>query len=90
VPVMAENNGEKGNQTQAAREEIGRVVTDAVVRGLWTWISLGNPFQSRFGTIPDFFWTRAEWGSWICEGIWNLGLIKEGWNEDRPREFAPR
>ncbi|EGY16548.1 hypothetical protein VD0002_g4899 [Verticillium dahliae] len=39
------------------------------VKGLWS---------SRHSRIPDFFWSYED-GSWICDGIWNLGATKTGY-----------
>lgn len=45
----------------------------------WTSIGLSGQYDSRFQRIPDFLWTQRK-GSWICDGIWNLGKTKEGYS----------
>lgn len=45
----------------------------------WTAMRLSGQYDSRFQRIPDFLWSQKE-GSWICDGIWNLGQTKEGYS----------
>lgn len=39
--------------------------------------SLSSRYETQFGRIPDFFWSYEN-GSWICDGIWNMGKTRSG------------
>ncbi|KAK7426758.1 hypothetical protein QQZ08_006794 [Neonectria magnoliae] len=45
-------------------------------------MGLSGRFKSRFDRIPDFLWSFED-GSWICDGIWNLGRTKTGFREEQ-------
>lgn len=46
----------------------------------WVSIGFGHRYTSRLDRIPDFLWSFQN-DSWVCDGIWNLGETKTGFQK---------
>lgn len=46
----------------------------------WDSIGFGHRYTSRIRRIPDFLWSFQN-DSWVCDGIWDLGETKMGFQE---------
>jgi hypothetical protein len=45
------------------------------------WTRIYDAYKPRILHIPESFWS-LENGEWICDGVWNMGPTRDGWNQD--------
>ena len=43
----------------------------------WDSLGMSNRYQTKIGKVPEFFWTKVN-GTWRCDGIWDMGMTKTG------------
>ena len=43
----------------------------------WHTLHMTKRYQTRFGRVPEFLWTMVD-GTWRCDGIWDLGKQRDG------------
>ena len=46
----------------------------------WNWMGVDGPLRPRVDRIPQHFWSEEN-GSWIVDGVWNMGKTKTGYIE---------
>lgn len=43
----------------------------------WSSLGMSKRYQTRFGRVVEFLWTKVD-GTWRCDGIWDMGESREG------------
>ncbi|TDZ25144.1 Beta-1,3-galactosyltransferase 1 [Colletotrichum orbiculare MAFF 240422] len=52
--------------------------TSLLWHDFWYRLGFSTRYDSRFERIPEFMWTLEDGGSWVCDGIWDLGKTRMG------------
>jgi hypothetical protein len=53
---------------------------------VWSLFGMSTRNKSRFQLIPEYKWELdADSGDWICDGVWNTGPSKTGYNQESGR-----